>query len=183
MVSANHTSSNWTQTDKKKVCFPSEKLSCRFTILFFCFLTKEDIFFVMQLKTVCRFFNMFKKTCIFRRLWRGRLPLIRLVCRTRFQRGTRDSTVDWIESLSRKEHHLVRQGGQLKILQNLIEMKERWKCSLCLDWTFYVGIKGGFGDFLSSYPDLNYKSFFLRGSIYPIRQLDYWIWIGSKRIG
>ena len=133
MVSANHTSSNWTQNDKKKVCFPSEKLSFRFTVLIFCFLTKQDIFFVMQLKTVCRFLNMFKKKCIFRRLWRGRLPLILLVCRTRFQRGTRDSKVDWIESLSRKEHHLVRQGGQLKILQNLIEMKERWKCSLFLD--------------------------------------------------
>ena len=126
---------------------------------FFCFLTKQDIFFVMQLKTVSIFLNMFKKTCVFRRPWRGRLPPILLVYQTRFQRGTRDSTVDWIESLSRKEHHLVHQGGQLKIMQNLIKMKERWKCSLCLDWTFYVGIKGGFGDFLSSYPDL--KSFFL----------------------
>lgn len=81
-------------------------------------------FFFIQMGTVVRLLNMFKKTCIFRRPWRGRLPPILLVCRTRFQRGTRDLTVDWIESLSRKEHHLNRQGGQLKWRENHAKLNQ-----------------------------------------------------------
>ena len=104
---------------KRKFSFLSEKLSFRFMVpLFVSFQNNMLLFFYIQMGTVVRLLNMFKKTCIFRRPWRGRLPPILLVCRTRFQRGTRDSTVDWIESLSRKEHHLNRQGGQLKWREN-----------------------------------------------------------------